>query len=103
MVLPTSSNHLFALADIIHSTGIHMLEDDAQDIGYFEYSNRQSHYYHGVYSPDHPSPLHHWQFAIPLIAVGKLMGLGAIGKVMMEEEEEPATTDEKKELFPAIL
>jgi hypothetical protein len=81
-----------------------MLEDDAQDIGYFEYYGRQSHYYHGVHSPDHPSPLHHWQFAIPMIAIGKLMGLGAIAKTLTEEDEKPAIEEaESKPIFQSIL
>lgn len=92
---------MLAIADIIHTTGVHLLEDDAQDIGYFEYYGRQSHYYHGKHSPDHPSPLHHWQFAVPMIAIGKLLGIAGVAKAMTEEDE--PIEQEEKPLFPSII
>lgn len=39
-----------------------MLLDDKHDIGRFSYYNRTDYYWKGKYSPDHPSPLHHWYF-----------------------------------------
>ena len=63
-----------------------MLEDDAQDLGYYEYYGRKDHYYHGVHSPDHPSPLHLWLISLPAMAFGKLLGLLSVVKAMSEDE-----------------
>lgn len=101
-MLNSSSEHMLALAEIIHSTGVTLLEDDASDIGYFEYYGRKDHYYHGVHSPDHPSPFHHWQVSLPLIAFGKMLGLAAIATSFTEvtdsEQLEP-----KPVMFNSII
>jgi hypothetical protein len=47
--------------------GVLCLADDAKDLGKFN-------------SPEHPSPLHHWQLAIPLM----LLGAGGIGLSTLE-------------------
>lgn len=46
--------------EMIHNVSEYLLLDDKHDIGRFSYFNRTDYYWKGQYSPDHPSPLHHW-------------------------------------------
>lgn len=48
------------LFELIHNISMFLLLDDKHDIGRFSYHNRTDYYWKGRYSPDHPSPLHHW-------------------------------------------
>lgn len=89
---------LLANAEILDQISRTLIEDDATDIGYFEYYGRKDHYYHGVHSPDHPSPFHHWWIGGLTLAAAKLMGIAAVGKIMMEEDNEQA-----KPVFDKII
>lgn len=58
-------NNLFNLAmKQLSMLGQVLLDDDAHDYGWFEYYNRYGH-------PDHPSPLHHWQYGAILIFIAE--------------------------------
>lgn len=94
MDLPTSP--LYSLSKNLHEFGRILVMDDKSDIGYFEYYDRDSHYYHGKHSPHHPSPWHHWQVGGAFMLVGQLLGtIAALKEVQQEEEgeerEEPAS------------
>lgn len=60
---------------IIHDISYMMLYDDRHDIGFFQYSGRNDHYYNGRQAPDHPSPGHHWQFSIFGMLFAQLGGM----------------------------
>jgi hypothetical protein len=67
------------LFEILHNISMFLIRDDAGDVGYFRYSDRDHHYHHGKLSPDHPSVVHHWQIGVGLLflsQVGSLMNLG---------------------------
>lgn len=49
------------LVDSMNMFGEQLIRDDKGDLGYFDYRNRRRHKYHGRYSPNHPSPVHHYQ------------------------------------------
>lgn len=49
------------LVDSMNLFGESLIRDDAGDLGYFNYRNRKRHKYHGIKSPHHPSPWHHYQ------------------------------------------
>ena len=53
-----------SVCKIIHDLSYTMLYDDRHDIGFFQYYDRNDHYYNGRLAPNHPSPGHHWQGAI---------------------------------------
>jgi len=59
----------------IYDIGLALLRDDAHDIGYFQYYNRQGAYYHGRKTMNHNSPIHHWQPAIIMIILSQVLGL----------------------------
>lgn len=60
------SNFMFEqFANSLSYIGQVMLDDDAHDFGWFSYKNRPGH-------PDHPSPLHHWQYGTILIVIGEV-------------------------------
>ena len=82
-------------------TGVLLIEDDKQDLGYTTYSGRISHRYHGEIRPDHPSPFHHWQGGIALCALGQLFGfMGTLSqfKAAMEAENESLRISQRNEL-----
>ena len=67
-------NPMRGAGKLFYQIGEHLLRDDINDVGYFNYRNRRHHYYHGKHSPDHPSPFHHWQPALFMMAAGMFMG-----------------------------
>ena len=64
----------------MYDVGKALLVDDKMDIGYTIYYNRKGHLYHGRRSPHHPSALHHWQLAIPMILGSQILALIAKAK-----------------------
>jgi hypothetical protein len=62
-------------AEAVYNIGFALLQDDIHDVGYFAYSDRKFHKYHGKTSPDHPSPWHHWQVGVVFLFMSQLMGL----------------------------
>ena len=50
-------------------------KDDAHDFGFMFYISRNSHKYHGVVQPDHPSNLYHWQVGSVLVLLSQFMAL----------------------------
>ena len=60
-VIPVLPESFF---EAIHNISMYLLLDDAHDLGRFSYYQRGDYYYHGRHSPNHPSPVHHWQLAI---------------------------------------
>lgn len=90
-------NPMRGAGKLFYQIGEHLLRDDISDVGYFNYRNRQHHYYHGKRSPDHPSPFHHWQPAIFLMAAGTILGtmaeLQEIYKNMTEPEPDEDNWD----------
>lgn len=69
--------------------GAGLIEDDKHDLGYFSYRGRHNHRYHGVASPNHDSPFHHWQAGAFLVLSSLLLTLGNMAndaKAIMDEE-----------------
>lgn len=83
-----STQPLYALAKSIHGLGSIMIADDASDIGYLTYTGRNDHYYHGVHSPNHESPFHHWQWGGMLVLLSHLLGTYAMFKEMTVPEND---------------
>ena len=54
--------------------GVALLFDDAKDLGLFS-------------TPDHPSPLHHWQISIPIM-LGGLTGICGFGARLLQRIKE---------------
>lgn len=74
---------------IMWDLGENLIHDDKDDLGYFSYKNRKNHRYHGVSSPDHASPFHHWQFGAFLVLSSLMLTLGNMAhdaKEIMDEE-----------------
>jgi hypothetical protein len=63
----------YKIAEGMYNLGRFLIEDDKFDVGHFAYRNRP-HYYHGEFSKDHPSPLHHWIYGTLLIVGAEVMG-----------------------------
>src|SRR5207237_8454720 len=63
--------------EIIYNIGEALLFDDRGDIGFFTYRHRNNHYYNGKKSPNHPSPLHHWQIGALLVIFSEIAVLAA--------------------------
>ena len=64
------------LFEVIHNVSLYLLVDDKYDLGRGQYYNRSDHFYHGNFSPDHPSSLHHWilgYFGILTSQIGSAM------------------------------
>ena len=57
----------------MYNFGKALLDDDAHDIGYFQYYNRIGVTYHGKKSTNHPSAFHHWQPAVFMIITSQLL------------------------------
>lgn len=70
--------------EMIHNISMYLLHDDAHDLGFFSYYNRNSHYYQGKRSPDHPSPFHHYQIAIIGLLFAQVGSLFYKGKEMYD-------------------
>lgn len=75
---------------LMYDVGSALLQDDAQDLGYFSYRNRRNHRYHGKSSPSHESPWHHWQIGVLLMLGAQALTLSSLVKdakeAMVEEE-----------------
>ena len=52
------------ICKFLHELGLSLIKDDRMDVGYTQYFGRESHYYRGQQSPDHPSPFHHYQIGV---------------------------------------
>lgn len=63
------------LGNLFHGVGGILLIDDRHDLGRVIYYNRTTHYYHGKYSPDHPSALHHWMLGLWLVQLGSIINM----------------------------
>lgn len=86
-------------AKILYNFGSAMIKDDAHDLGFMSYRSRNSHKYHGVIKPDHPSNLHHWQVGSALVLISQLMALADTASEAMEIADE---MEEDKELEDAL-
>ena len=70
-------------AEAMYNLGFILLVDDIHDVGHTTYYNRKNHFYKGKHSPDHPTPLHHWQVAIPILLLSKVLGLLAFARELL--------------------
>jgi hypothetical protein len=73
---------------MLWTLGETLIRDDASDLGYASYRGRQNHIYHGVRSPDHPSPLHHYQVGTVLCMVAQLLQLSTVASEAQEIAED---------------
>lgn len=87
-----SKNMAFEFDDdytkILYNLGKAMIYDDKADLGYTTYYGRKSHKYNGRYSPNHPSPLHHWQAGSILVLLSQFLSLNNIAKDAMAIAQE---------------
>jgi len=74
--------------EIIYNIGEALLFDDRGDIGFFTYRHRNNHYYNGKKSPNHPSPLHHWQIGALLVIFSEIAGLAAIAREVENNKQQ---------------
>lgn len=63
------------LTNLMYTLGENLIKDDRGDLGYFNYSGRSSHIYHGHRSPNHPSPFHHYQAGTILCVLAQFLRL----------------------------
>ena len=97
------------LGKSFYTVGEMMLYDDIDDLGYFTYKGRKNHYYHGVHSPDHNSPFHHWQWSAWLMLAGHLLSYVDIAKALQEDDDEDedetvtTTASQPTGIFSSIL
>lgn len=68
--------------------GENLIHDDKGDLGYFSYRGRNSHRYHGVPAPDHPSALHHWQAGALLVLLSLGLTLNNLANEAKEIQDE---------------
>ena len=65
-----------------------LTKDDAHDFGFMFYKSRNSHKYHGVVQPDHPSNLYHWQVGSVLVLLSQFMALADTASEALEIADE---------------
>lgn len=63
------------LTNLMYTLGENLIMDDRGDLGYGSYKGRSSHIYHGRRSPNHPSPLHHYQAGTILCLLAQFLRL----------------------------
>lgn len=76
---------MMELVDSMSLFGESLIRDDKGDLGYLNYRNRRRHTYHGKKSPDHPSPVHHWQAGTALCLTSYLLAPIAMYLDMRDE------------------
>lgn len=72
-------------ARMIYDLGEFLVLDDKDDTGKFSYRNRKYHTYHGKKSPNHPSPVHHWQLGGFMMLVGGIASLIEVAKEAQQD------------------
>jgi hypothetical protein len=55
-----------------------LITDDAGDLGYASYRGRDNHVYHGKRSPNHPSPMHHYQLGTLMCLAAQFLQLSTV-------------------------
>lgn len=76
---------LYDLVETFNLFGESLIKDDAGDLGYFTYRNRNRHTYHGKKSPHHPSPVHHYMLGTGLCLLSYFMAPLAVALDIKEE------------------
>ena len=70
------------------NVGEALIKDDASDLGYASYRGRANHIYHGVRSPNHPSPFHHYQIGTALCMLAQILQLSTVAAEASEVAED---------------
>lgn len=66
------------LTKMMWNIGEALIHDDRGDLGYTTYKGRTSHFYNGRRSPDHVSPLHHWQVGTLLCLMSQILSVSNV-------------------------
>lgn len=88
--------------ELIHNFSMFLIKDDKHDIGQFIYYDRDSHYYHGKHSPDHPTAFHHWQIGLMGLVISQLGSLISKGSEMYSDYKKIENGD-MSEIDPEIM
>ena len=79
----------------MYTLGENLIRDDRGDLGYGSYKGRTSHIYHGIRSPNHPSPLHHYQAGTVLCLLAQFLRLGNVAGEAQQAAAEIEAMDEE--------
>jgi len=77
-----------SLTRLMYTLGENLIKDDRADLGYGSYYGRSGHRYHGVSSPNHSSPFHHYQVGTVLCLLAQMLRLTNVAA-----EAQEATAD----------
>lgn len=85
------------LTNLMYTLGENLIKDDRGDLGYGSYRNRSSHIYHGVRSPHHPSPFHHYQAGTILCLLAQFLRVTNVAAEAQEAAAEFEDLDLEEE------
>lgn len=91
--------------EMMHDLSLFLIVDDKHDLGHFAYSKRDDHYYHFKKSPDHPSPIHHWQIGVIglfVSQVGALVSKALDIKSSLSQQQQPISINHIQKKKPAL-
>ena len=72
------------LFEMIHNVSMFLILEDKKDIGRFQYYDRTDYYWKGRFSPDHPSPWHHYHVGIFGLLISQIGSVVAKGLEMFD-------------------